>query len=223
MGTVEPIKIDVDKIEQTLKSPQYARVAQSLSEIGMFSATDLFSTYAGKRPDLDPWMADAMINRDRNLRLQYLAGLGLNLYQSDVIYADMLKYATRYPEELFVGVAGDDPGAAGGDRAAAGEVTRSCEGAVRATCRLASCLQRAGRVDVLRIAASNVRRASAGSCSHLHVSRNIAHVAVEQSLAHLARAPCTLPQHRIRVSSHDRLRHRPFHRTDRYAARARAM
>ena len=103
MGTLEPIKIDVDKIEQTLKSPQYARVAQSLSEIGMFSATDLFSTYAGKRPDLDPWMADAMINRDRNMRLQYLAGLGLNLYQSEAIYADMLKYATRYPDELFTG------------------------------------------------------------------------------------------------------------------------
>ena len=103
MGTLAPIKIDVDKIEQTLKSPQYSRVAQSLSEIGMFSATDLFSTYAGKRPDLDPWMADAMINRDRNMRLQYLAGLGLNLYQSGAIYADMLKYATRYPDELFTG------------------------------------------------------------------------------------------------------------------------
>jgi spermidine synthase len=103
MGTVDPITIDVDRIEQTLKSPQYARVAQSLSEIGMFSAVDLFSTYAGKRPDLNPWMADAMINHDRNLRLQYLAGLGLNLYQSDAIYADMLKYATRYPDELFAG------------------------------------------------------------------------------------------------------------------------
>ena len=103
MGTVDPVKIDVDRIEQTLKSPQYARVAQSLSEIGMMSAVDLFSTYAGKRPDLDPWMRDAIINRDRNLRLQYLAGLGLNLYQSDVIYSDMLKHATRFPDELFAG------------------------------------------------------------------------------------------------------------------------
>jgi spermidine synthase len=103
MGTVDPIKIDVDRVEQTLKSPQYARVAQSLSEIGMYSAVDLFSTYAGKRPDLDPWMSDAIINRDRNLRLQYLAGLGLNLYQSDVIYADMLRHATRFPDELFAG------------------------------------------------------------------------------------------------------------------------
>jgi spermidine synthase len=103
MGTVDPVKIDVDQIEQMLKSPEYARVAQSLSEIGMLSAIDLFSTYAGKRPDLEPWMSDAIINRDRNLRLQYLAGLGLNLYRSDVIYADMLKHATRFPDELFAG------------------------------------------------------------------------------------------------------------------------
>src|SRR5688572_19957685 len=102
MGQVERTPIDVDAIERKLRRPEYAPVAQSLSQIGMLSAVDLFSTYAGRRPDLDPWMSDAIINRDRNLRLQYLAGLGLNLYQSDVIYADMLRYA-RYPEDLFVG------------------------------------------------------------------------------------------------------------------------
>jgi spermidine synthase len=102
LGQVERTRIDVDAIERKLRQPDYARVSQSLSEIGMLSAVDLFSTYAGRRPDLDPWMSDAVINRDRNLRLQYLAGLGLNLYQSDVIYADMLRYA-KYPEDLFVG------------------------------------------------------------------------------------------------------------------------
>jgi spermidine synthase len=101
MGTVEPLTIDIDAIDERLRSPEYARVAHSLSQIGMFSAVDLFSTYAGKRPDLDPWLADAVINRDRNLRLQYLAGLGLNLYQSDLIYADMLRHTARFPEELF--------------------------------------------------------------------------------------------------------------------------
>ena len=105
LGQVERTRIDVDAIERKLRQPEYARVSQSLSEIGMLSAVDLFSTYAGRRPDLDPWMSDAVINRDRNLRLQYLAGLGLNLYQSDVIYADMLRYA-KYPEDLFVGAPG---------------------------------------------------------------------------------------------------------------------
>jgi spermidine synthase len=48
------------------------------------------------------WMHDATINRDRNLRLQYLAGLGLNLYESARIYSDMISHA-RYPEGLFTG------------------------------------------------------------------------------------------------------------------------
>ena len=54
------------------------------------------------QPDLAPWLTDATINRDRNLRLQYLAGMGLNLYQGDVIYSDMLVYARHFPDELFV-------------------------------------------------------------------------------------------------------------------------
>ena len=102
LGTVDPIRIDVDAIQARLQRPEYARVAQSLREIGMNSAVDLFSTYAGRKPDLEPWLRDATINRDRNLRLQYLAGLGLNLYQADVIYADMLRYVTRTPDDLFI-------------------------------------------------------------------------------------------------------------------------
>ncbi len=44
----------------------------------------------------------AQINNDRNLRLQYLAGMGLNLCHSDTIYSEMLGYR-RFPEDLFVG------------------------------------------------------------------------------------------------------------------------
>jgi spermidine synthase len=102
LGQVEPSHIDVDAIQQRLQRPEYAPVRYSLSQIGMNSAVDLFSTFAGTASDLRPWLQDANINRDRNLRLQYLAGLGLNLYQSDSIYADMLHYASRYPDDLFV-------------------------------------------------------------------------------------------------------------------------
>jgi spermidine synthase len=102
MGTVEPLTINVDEIQAKLRRPEYAPVAKSLGEIGMYSAVDLFATYAGRGPDLTGWTRDAMINRDRNLRLQYLAGLGLNLYQSDRIYSDMLVHA-RYPDGLFAG------------------------------------------------------------------------------------------------------------------------
>jgi spermidine synthase len=102
MGQVEPTKIDIDELQAKLDRPEYAQVKQSLAEIGIMSAVDLLSNYAGSASDLKPWLADATINRDRNLKLQYLAGMGLNLYQSGPIYADMLQYV-KFPENLFTG------------------------------------------------------------------------------------------------------------------------
>ncbi len=102
LGQAEPTRIDVDAVQRHLSEPSMAPVLHSLGEIGMYSAVDLFSNYAGTKEDLAPWLADASINRDRNLRLQYLAGMGFNLYQSEAIYADMLQYS-RYPDNLFIG------------------------------------------------------------------------------------------------------------------------
>jgi spermidine synthase len=103
MGQVEPIKINVDEMEAKLQTQEFAQIAQSLREIGFNSATELFATYAGQPSDLAPWLADVQINYDRNLRLQYLAGMGLNLYQSGPIYAEMISYATKFPDGLFTG------------------------------------------------------------------------------------------------------------------------
>jgi spermidine synthase len=89
-------------MQARLDRPEYAPIKKSLQEIGMYSAVDLFSTYAGSADDLAPWLRDAQINRDRNLRLQYLAGRGLNLYQADVIFAQMLPYAGD-PKGVFQG------------------------------------------------------------------------------------------------------------------------
>jgi spermidine synthase len=102
LGQNEPIQIDLDQMEGNISSPEYAPVAQSLREIGINSAIELFSTYAGSAEDLRSWLADAQINRDRNLRLQYLAGMSANLYRSAQIYADMVRHA-RYPEGMFTG------------------------------------------------------------------------------------------------------------------------
>jgi spermidine synthase len=102
LGQLEPTRIDVEAVQRHLTDPSMSPVARSLGEIGMYSAVDLFANYAGMKNDLAPWLADAAINRDRNLRLQYLAGMGFNLYQSEAIYADMLQYS-RYPDDLFVG------------------------------------------------------------------------------------------------------------------------
>jgi spermidine synthase len=102
VGQLGPMKIDVDAIERRLAQPEYAVVAQSLRDIGFNSATELFSTFAGNESMLRPWLADAQINHDRNLRLQYLAGLGLNIYDQAGIYSQMMAYH-QYPEGLFTG------------------------------------------------------------------------------------------------------------------------
>jgi spermidine synthase len=94
--------IDVDAVQARLLSPDGERIRQSLSEVGINSAVELFGTYSGGRRDMATWLSDAMINTDRNLRLQYLAGLGLNLYESADIYRNMIQEA-QYPEGLFTG------------------------------------------------------------------------------------------------------------------------
>jgi spermidine synthase len=97
LGTLEPLRIDLDEMEQ-----RFRPVADSLSEVGLHSPVDLYSTYAGRALDLTAWLEGSATNRDRNLRMQYLAGFGLNLDDSAAIYADMLRYR-RFPEDLFVG------------------------------------------------------------------------------------------------------------------------
>jgi spermidine synthase len=101
LGQAEPTRIDVDQLQAKLDRPDQARVAQSMREVGFTSAISLLSTYAGQGPDLKPWLADAQINRDGNLRLQYLAGLALNKSLEGAIYTQLLTYR-RYPENLFV-------------------------------------------------------------------------------------------------------------------------
>jgi spermidine synthase len=102
LGQVEPTRINLDEIDERLRRPEYAGVLRSLEEIGMHSAVDLFATFAGQAADLAPWLENAEINRDRNLRLQYLAGRGLNLYRAATIFAEMRNYA-RDPTDIFTG------------------------------------------------------------------------------------------------------------------------
>jgi spermidine synthase len=94
--------IDVDSMQAQLDRPDYDRVRESLQSVGFGSTLALLGTYAGQARDLEPWYHGAAINRDRNLRLQYLAGLGLNLYTSAAIYTEILQYR-RFPDNLFTG------------------------------------------------------------------------------------------------------------------------
>lgn len=102
LGQAGATRINVDALQARLEQSDYSLVLDSLNEVKLGSAKRLLAIYAGQGPDLEGWLADADINRDRNLRLQYLAGLGLNLDQSKIIYADLLKHR-EFPDGLFEG------------------------------------------------------------------------------------------------------------------------
>ncbi|MEJ2111758.1 MAG: hypothetical protein P8Z37_17980, partial [Acidobacteriota bacterium] len=114
IGRAESTSIDVDREGAMLDLPEYARVRQSLADVGfgvnetgnygtgLDMAVDLFSTYAGRASDLKLWADHAQINRDRNLRLQYLAGMGYNSNISTAILESILSNY-RYPDSTFKG------------------------------------------------------------------------------------------------------------------------
>jgi hypothetical protein len=103
LGQAEPTVIDVDALNRKLESPEYAGVAQSLRDIGFYSGSNLLATFAGRAEDLKGWTNNAIINRDRGLKLQYLAGLGLNLYKANDIYQNMVAAGVKMPQGMFVG------------------------------------------------------------------------------------------------------------------------
>ncbi|MBS0260878.1 MAG: fused MFS/spermidine synthase, partial [Planctomycetes bacterium] len=97
----EPLRVDVDELIDRVNRPDHADVARSLQDVGFLSVMDLLGTYAGNGRGLTPWLQDAQINHDQNLRLQYLAGLGLNALREGAIYDEILQYRT-YPEQQFI-------------------------------------------------------------------------------------------------------------------------
>jgi spermidine synthase len=92
LGQLESPMLNLDVLASRLARPDYARVAASLKDLGAESITDFLSTYAGNSVDLAPWLKGAAINRDSDLRLQYLAGLALNHAEEDKIYRTIMQY-----------------------------------------------------------------------------------------------------------------------------------
>ena len=92
LGQDGPTRIDVDALERAPDGVRRTRRWRSrCADVGVGSAIDLVASYAGRAADLRPWLEDAAINHDGDLRLQYLAGLGLNANEGDRVYA-------RHPE-----------------------------------------------------------------------------------------------------------------------------
>jgi spermidine synthase len=99
LGQQSPARIDADALQQRLDRPDHSRVTKSLRELGLGTAIHLLSTYAGDAEGLRGWLRDAQINRDRNLRLQYLAGLAPNAQGAVEIYHEILRFR-KFPEYI---------------------------------------------------------------------------------------------------------------------------
>ena len=102
IGREDSAPINVDGLQKRLDQSGYAGVSASLADAGFHSAVDLLGTYAGRASDLQPMVAGVALNEDLNLRLQYLAGMGLNSRRSGEIYRRILTYR-QFPEDLLAG------------------------------------------------------------------------------------------------------------------------
>jgi spermidine synthase len=102
LGTADPFTIDVDAIDARLARADHGGALLKLVDVGFRSATDVLATFGGSARDLAPWLKDAQINRDIDLRLQYLAGMSPDAYTSGAIYNQILSFR-RFPDDLVVG------------------------------------------------------------------------------------------------------------------------
>ncbi len=101
LAQIGPTHIDINAMEARFQDAGYLKVGASLIESGFQSPLDLFSTYAGSAQDLQKWLRGSAINTDRNLRLQYLAGIGLNAYTEADIFNEIAQFK-RFPDGLFL-------------------------------------------------------------------------------------------------------------------------
>src|SRR4029079_4835318 len=101
-GQVEPTKINLDELQERLQRPDQKPVLDSMQQVGYNSIYQCLGTYGGDAQRMKDWTKGAEINTDRNLRLQYLAGLALNNYIGKALLDDILKYY-EFPSDIFSG------------------------------------------------------------------------------------------------------------------------
>jgi spermidine synthase len=114
LGQTEPSTINVDYLQALLAKDEYRKVRESLVEVGFGQessqnfngnpdpAINLLATYAARASDLDQWTRRAQINHDRDLRLQYLAGMGFNSAIGTTILQNITA-CYHFPSDVFIG------------------------------------------------------------------------------------------------------------------------
>jgi spermidine synthase len=101
LGKADDRPLDLDEAQRNLQSAGRAAALVSMQDVGFASLADLLATYAGHAADMKPWLADAQINRDRNLRLQYLAGMQNYQYLGGRIYSGMVSNRQPFGDRVI--------------------------------------------------------------------------------------------------------------------------
>lgn len=99
---LDPQPIDLDMIQERLERREYEAARDSLADVGFYAATDLLATYLSRARDLSDWLKGAQINTDRNLRLQYLAGMASAAVNAEQIRSQIIQ-TRKFPHDLFAG------------------------------------------------------------------------------------------------------------------------
>ena len=97
LGNIDPLQINEQLIDATTS---HLNLVNSLRQTEIDNVFALLKHYSGSRNDISSWLSDAEINKDKNLRLEYLAGKALDLQQADQIYSAMTS-TIKYPDNLF--------------------------------------------------------------------------------------------------------------------------
>jgi len=98
VGTTEHIAPSVRTVLDRLQDDP--RVRRSLAEVGLGQPRALANTFVCYGRQLEGWLADAEINRDRNLRLQFLAGLTPDAATQQQILQELTAHRRVLPMNL---------------------------------------------------------------------------------------------------------------------------
>jgi spermidine synthase len=106
------LKLNIDEIQAYLDDPANQAIKRSLQDVhfgergtpGSCEAVELLATYGGTAPRMTGWTqgTDNLINYDRNLRLQYIAGMWINNDDQVKIFNNILSNYS-WPSEIFSG------------------------------------------------------------------------------------------------------------------------
>lgn len=89
LATADGSPVDLVRMEKTWNSNPQVRA--SLADVDLDSMELLLTTCVAAGPELASWLSDAEINLDRNLRLQYLAGMSLDGKEQKSIFRIMAR------------------------------------------------------------------------------------------------------------------------------------